>query len=402
MLHAGPIPVWLVESDGLVAVSRGERDPAAPLMAPKPVPAAALKQAVEAFTKCGGNLSKAAALIGIPRGTCENRLLRAEAAGLVNIDAIREAARPALTPVPDVPKVVPSPRLPFTTDECWALLDEWIGRKRTPKPKPKKWQAKAEQRYCIAGDFHAPFHDPDVVAELIAHEADRTDTLVISGDLMDFYSISRFLKYEHVPIEQEIAGVDALLSQLAAAFPDVLIVEGNHDAPRLEKQLRSLLTPEMMHCIELLTGGNLSIVKLLAKRHGNVRFAPQQAGKFHLGWLTQIGDLVVTHAEKFSITPGAAVRKIEEGLSDFEQVYGLKPWRVLLQAHTHQFSMIPWHADKLLGETGCCCLTHGYQLTARMGGRPQRQGYVTLTQIAGKTDVNSVRFHWLNGERQCA
>jgi hypothetical protein len=303
---------------------------------------------------------------------------------------------------PQAPAVVAPTRLPVTADECWTLLDGWIGRKRTPKPKAPKWQAKTEQRIAIAGDFHAPFHCPDVVSTLIADEGPRTDTLIISGDLMDFYSISRFIKYEHIPIEQEIAGADALLGQLAAAFPDVLIVEGNHDAPRFEKQLRSLLSPDMMHCLELLTGGNLSIVKLLAKRYPNVRFAPQQAGSHALGWLTQVGDLVVTHAEKFSITPGAAVRKIEEGLSDFDHVYGLKPWRVLMQAHTHQSSLIPWHADKLLGESGCCCLTHGYQLTARMGGRPQRQGYVTLTQHAGATDINSVRFRWLNADRRAA
>jgi hypothetical protein len=158
----------------------------------------------------------------------------------------------------------------------------------------------------------------------------------------------------------------------------------------------------MMHCIELLTGGNHSIVKMLAKRYPNVRFAPQQAGSHALGWMTQVGDLIVTHAEKFSSVPGSAIRKIEEGLADFDHVYNLKPWRVLLQAHTHAYSLIPWHADKLLGESGCCCLTHGYQMTARMGGRPQRQGYVTLTQHDSKTDLNSVRFRWLNAEKRVA
>jgi UDP-2,3-diacylglucosamine pyrophosphatase LpxH len=296
----------------------------------------------------------------------------------------------------------PSPRLPVTADECWALLDGFIQRKRIPKVKPPKWEAKKEQRLCVAGDFHAPFHDPDVVASLIANEGPRTDTLIISGDLMDFYSISRFLKYERVTIEQEIAGTDALLGQLSAAFPDVLIVSGNHDSQRFEKQLRTLLAPEMMHVIELLTGGNLSVIHMLAKRYPNVRFAPQQAGTHTLGWMTQVGDLLVTHAEKFSRVPGSAVRQIDEGLTDFDHVYNLKPWRVLLQAHTHAASIIPWKADRLLGETGCMCVTHGYQMTARMGGRPQRQGYVTLTQHAGITDVNSVRFHWLNANRKAA
>jgi hypothetical protein len=157
-----------------------------------------------------------------------------------------------------------------------------------------------------------------------------------------------------------------------------------------------------MHVIELLTGGNLSIIHLLAKRYPNVRFAPQQAGPFSLSWLTQVGDLIVSHAEKFSTVPGSALRKIEEGLTDFGQVYGLKPWKVLVQAHTHAHSVVLWHADKMLVEGGAMCATHGYMLSARMGGRPQRIGYTTLTQVNGVTDLNSLRFRWLNAERQVA
>jgi predicted phosphodiesterase len=349
----------------------------------------ACREVAEAI-KTAGSISGASRLLRRSRATVQHQASVAKARGFTDY-----ATQPRQL-------IAASPRLPVTADECWALLDNWIGRKRIPKAKPPKWRAKQEQRIVVAGDFHAPFQDNDVVSTLIADEGPRTDTLIVSGDLMDFYSISRFLKYEHIPIEQEIAGADALLGQLSAAFPDVLLVEGNHDAPRFEKQLRSLLTPEMMHCIELLTGGNLSIVKMLAKRYPNVRFAPQQAGSHALGWMTQVGDLIVTHAEKFSSVPGSAIRKIEEGLADFDHVYHLKPWRVLLQAHTHAYSLIPWHADKLLGESGCCCLTHGYQMTARMGGRPQRQGYVTLTQHDSKTDLNSVRFRWLNAEKRVA
>ena len=360
-------------------------------MATPPLSEATMQATAEAIIAARGNLVHAAVTLGIARATLQSRARDLQNKGVIDLAALRAK-----------PEHVTNARLPITADEAWEQLDGWIGRKRIPKGTPPKWKPGDVQRICVAGDFHAPFYCPETVATLITDEGPRTDTLIVSGDLMDFYSISRFLKYEQVSMEQEIASTDALLSQLSTAFPDVLIVSGNHDSQRFEKQLRSFLSPDMMHVIELLTGGNLSVIHLLAKRYPNVRFAPQHAGNHALGWITQVGDLVVTHAEKFSRVPGSTLRQIEEGLTDFDHVYNLKPWRVLIQAHTHAHSVVTWHADKLLVEGGCCCLTHGYQLTARMGGRPQRQGYLTLTQHQGKTDVNSVRFRWLNSERKIA
>jgi hypothetical protein len=76
---------------------------------------------------------------------------------------------------------------------------------------------------------------------------------------------------------------------------------------------------------------------------------------------------------------------------------GIQPYRVLIQGHTHAGGVNPWKADKLLVESGCLCKQHGYQLGARISGRPQRRGYVRFDQDAsGVTDINSVRFHWLD------
>jgi hypothetical protein len=97
--------------------------------------------------------------------------------------------------------------------------------------------------------------------------------------------------------------------------------------------------------------------------------------------------------------PGAALRGIEEWFADQDSTLGLDPWRVLIQAHTHQLGLFPWRADKLLVEGGCMCSTHSYQLQARIMGRPQRLGYVTLQQENGRTDINSVRPIWLDPDR---
>jgi len=352
-----------------------------------------LMAATVAAVRTHGSVTDAARALKLPYATVQSRFKAAQVAGLAD-DLV--ASRAGTT------SVVPLERLPVTVDECWTMLDGWIGRKRTPTPKPPKYRGGKTQRIAIISDLHEPFCDRDALASFIAAEADKTDLLIVNGDLMDFYGVSRFLKYETVPIEQEIAATDATLSRLAAEFPDVLVVDGNHDAPRFEKNLRALLSPEMMHVVEFLAGGNLSVVKALAKRHKNVRFAPLKVGRFSLGWMAQIGDLVVTHAEKYSRVPSAALRSIDEWMTDQHHTLGLDDWRVLVQAHTHQGGVFPWKADRLLVECGCLCETHGYQLTAKIGGRPQRRGYVTLTQYDGVTDMNSVRFVWLDVARQVA
>jgi predicted phosphodiesterase len=282
------------------------------------------------------------------------------------------------------------------------VLDDFIGRTPRPHDRPSRTR-KAEsstRRVVIASDFHAPFQDNWAVSELIAREGGKADTLIVNGDIQDFYSISRFVKYEQVSMESELAAVDALLGQLSAAFPEVILVSGNHDHARFEKQLRTLLSVEMCHVVEFLTGGNLSVLRVIAKRYPNVKFAETKVGRFGVGWLYQHGDLITTHAEKYSRVPGSALRGIDEWLTDFDQVLALEPWKVLVQAHTHAGGVFPFKADRLLVECGCLCATHGYQLTARIMGRPQRLGYVSLDQTGGVTDINSVRFTWLDAERK--
>lgn len=358
-------------------------------MAQEPLSPADLQRAADALIQTNGNVCKAADLVGKSRQTFAHHAHKAQQAGLVDLDKLRE--KPA----------APATRLPVTADECWEVIHQFIGQKRMPPPKPPKWKPGKTQRIVVAGDFHAPFHDVSAVSSLVANESKNCDLLVISGDLLDLYSVSRFTKSEPITIQQEWAGGTALLAQLAAAFPDILMIHGNHDE-RVERQLRTKLEPELAHAIEILTGGDFSLIRLLAKAHGNVRVADHQSGRFSMPWLCQVGDLVVSHAEKFSRVPGSTLRQVEEGLADFERVYGLDGWRVLVQAHTHAFGMFPWRSDRLLVEGGCMCQDHGYQMGARMGGRPQRRGYVTLTQHDGKTDLNSVKFRWLDVEERVA
>ena len=286
----------------------------------------------------------------------------------------------------------------------WLAWQQYIGQAKDRYAGPPKRPVKiGRQKIVIASDFHAPFHHQPYVAEMFERERDA-DLLIVGGDLQDFYSVSRFVKYEHVPFEEEMAAVTLLLEQMSERFPRVLIVEGNHDKPRFEKQLRDRLSEEMVKVIEYLAGGNLSVIKAAARRFPNIEFASNRIdGRYDVGWYAQVNDLIVSHMEKFSTVAGSTLRGVEDWFDNFQRVIGLESgWKVVVQAHTHAMGWFPYKADKLLVESGCLCRTHGYQLTPRAGGRPQRQGYVVCEQIDGHTDVNSVRPVWLDAQAKVA
>jgi predicted phosphodiesterase len=292
--------------------------------------------------------------------------------------------------------------LPRGYESQWLEWQKFIGQAKDRYAGPAKRPVRiGRQKIVIASDFHAPFHHKEYVAALFEREKDA-DLLIVGGDLQDFYSVSRFVKYEHVPFEEEMAAVTLLLEQFSERFPRVLIVEGNHDRPRFEKQLRDRVSEEMVKVIEYLAGGNLSVIQAAAKRFPNIEFAKTKVdGRFDVGWFVQVNDLIVSHMEKFSIVSGSTLRGVEDWFANFEKVLGIdRDWKVIVQAHTHAGAWFPYKADKLLVESGCLCRTHGYQMTPRAGGRPQRQGYVRLEQIDGKTDPNSVQFVWLDAEQK--
>jgi predicted phosphodiesterase len=242
----------------------------------------------------------------------------------------------------------------------------------------------------VAGDFHAPFADMRAVAEMVTRER-GADLLIVNGDLQDFYAVSKYIKYEKVSVESELAAVDALLGQLSRAFPEVVIVAGNHDHQRFEKQLRDRLSVEMVHVVEFLTNGNLSVIRLIAQRYPNIRLTGTSVGRHTVQWFHQEGDLLCTHAETFSAVEGSTLRRLASRMDRMAPTFGLQDWRVCVQAHTHQFGILKV-GHKLMVEGGCMAEVPGYALSASAGASPQTNGYVTLEQTRGRTDWNSVRF----------
>lgn len=89
-----------------------------------------------------------------------------------------------------------------------------------------------------ASDFHFPFEDPGVVSVFLT-EAENTqpEYIILNGDVLDFYMLSKFSKNKNErPVEQEIEIAKNFLQDLRGRCPEskIYYVIGNHET-RLEK-----------------------------------------------------------------------------------------------------------------------------------------------------------------------
>lgn len=345
-------------------------------MPQKPLAREIAEQALRAVDQYG-NQTRAAEALGIPRATLQSRIRTAANLGISLCDR-------------------PAPEMPF--EAAW---DKWrkavgMARERYTGPPPQRKPGK-RIKVCAAGDFHVPFHDKDAVAELIAREAADTDVLFLGGDFGDMHAASTFTKYEHVPFREELAETTACLQMLSESFQRIEYLRGSNHMDRVEKRLREALHADLLDAVLSMTGGELSPDLVLVKRYPNIHIAdwttPEGA---RVGWLHVIGDVAFSHAEKYSITPGAALRKVEEWLDDFSGSLGLPPIRAVVQFHTHAMALLPWRSDRVLIEPGAMCITHSYQYRSKIGGRPQRVGYTTFEMEDGRIDFDSIRLRWLN------
>jgi predicted phosphodiesterase len=331
-----------------------------------------------------GSEAAAARVLGIPVGTFRSRHQRARA----------WLAEGGTVPAP---AAVPEPI--GTYDDAVAAWNHRLGIARERYRGPSKRQVdQTRQRVLVLPDIHAPYHHPQMLADAIEAER-KADICVVMGDVSDSYALSRFDKTHRAPVEEEIRHVELILKTLSETFPVVKIIRGNHDA-RLERQIVSRLNDlEFVQALKYLAGGSLDFVQAVARKLPNVEVCGVQASDGqHADWMMVLGDVVLLHAEKYSRVPGSALRGIHEWLQDNERMLRLPPdWRVVIQAHTHQLGMFPFSSDRLLVECGCLCQTPGYAVSARVGGRPQRRGYVTFDLVAGRCDVNSMRLQWLDG-----
>lgn len=226
-------------------------------------------------------------------------------------------------------------------------------------------------RVLFLSDVHVPFHHPEVLRRVFE---ERADILLLGGDFLDEYSVSRFRKERHISLEHELRDGAQLMVALAEHFPHVVSVMGNHDQ-RLWKMVQDALPREAAEVVQ----GSTNLIAKVAEGLSNVTILN--------GWWCQLGRVIFCHRERYRKNVGLA---IDDGIEYFLRL-GVN-FEAVVTGHLHRMDGPRPHLRKWGIENGCACIRQDYTLRSDSLNAEYQCGY-TIVEIAkdGHFDPNRSR-----------
>jgi len=262
---------------------------------------------------------------------------------------------------------------------------ELIRQKSKPPTLPIKQKRKTEI-FAVFSDFHAPHYNEEFFAEAVVDAKRRGATrAVVPGDLGDQFGFSRFMKYDHVPIRDEMAAMTNILTALSGEFESVDVIQGNHDE-RAKKYFAKVVESEFFFLVKW------NILELAANGLRNVRLPCLMADGRPVPFLWRSGDLVLGHPETCSKVGMRAVDTFANWLVQWRSILNFPEIRVVGQGHTHQAGGPMIRPDGIaVFELGCMCRLPDYVFDPKLRYRPQTNCYGLFVQRNGHTDLNESR-----------
>lgn len=290
----------------------------------------------------------------------------------------------------------------LTYDEIMTKYREWIGWDTyvaTPGPEPTI--SIDEDPYLhglIISDIHAPFHDENRFQKMIDDNKGKVDIVILAGDGADFHNYSKYMKYgQHFTVKDEHKGFMAVLGALSAAFPKIILMNGNHDE-RTRKKYAQLLPADLYQALLDFHGSNaFDFSELMAAQFPNIVIpTTPKHGFAEYRFLYQINDIIIGHPELFSKIANKSVAGFIDWLKKKAEPMGLVgPFQHVVMGHTHMAGKT-WNDYGITGiENGCLCMTPDYDAGAKLNGvpRPLTRGYTRFkTGPDGHTNPNDINF----------
>jgi hypothetical protein len=276
--------------------------------------------------------------------------------------------------------------------ELQARYRKWVGDTgdvKTPKRKPGK-RIKA----LAINDVHAPFHNEEKLAEALRRHKDADECWVV-GDLLDLFGVSRYPKSrQDFALVEEFQSGQAIMRLLSETFPVVRVLHGNHDERWIKYLVAKNIPPDVLEFMRYAYPNVTSPLAKIASCFPNVQMMePKRLDYAEYGYLYQIGDCVLSHAERYSKIPNKAVTDVIDAFMKKLRPMGvLDDFKVVGQAHTHGAGKT-WNDYGVIGiEMGCLSRIPDYDGNARINGRAPVTGCTVFYQENGVTDRNASNF----------
>jgi len=278
----------------------------------------------------------------------------------------------------------------FTHEEAYQQLCKYVGKTQTiEQPKSKQ---NIRTKTLVFSDTHIPFHNQQLLAQVVNEHCDA-DQLIINGDFLDCYSVSRFTKRKDIPFKEELTQATAVLDFLASKFPIIKITDGNH-TDRVRKYFEKHVDHSMMFLVQY------DILDLICSPYKNIHVVrdhysfPNGNGEAEIGYFTRLGkDCIIGHFERSSIVPIKAAEYAYQWLANWSHMFDIKDIRLFLQGHTHRLSKYPLNSGTpVIGETGCLAAVQEYTVEAGARYTGHLNGYWIVYQDNKVTDLNASNF----------
>jgi len=186
------------------------------------------------------------------------------------------------------------------------------------------------EKIFVIADYHIPFEDRETVKNVYkAMKSYKPDTIMLLGDMLDFFNISTFTKDKSNQdnINEERDKVDAEFEKIRLICPkaNVYFINGNHE-DRLEKYI-------LDNAADLSTLPELKLDKFLKLSDYKIKYVDERYFKYK--------GIMFSHMNKL-LTSGTARYMSKDLCCD------------VVHAHTHHFDY-GMQRDLTFVDLGCLC-----------------------------------------------
>lgn len=236
-------------------------------------------------------------------------------------------------------------------------------------------------RILCLSDLHIPFNLPIEQIRGVG----RVDVLVLNGDIVDCYALSKFPKEYHLsPVDEMIKAREYLIDLINAVKPKRVIANyGNHEA-RFASYLKRNISEDMR---ELLPDTPLDYIFDRGFTRDNKQtgvstyYAPistvfQDIEIFFThNWWTRVGKTVFAHPLAYS----AQALKTADKMVAFLHATVRDPFDAVVIGHTHR-SAEGKHGYIHVYEQGAMCDVNAMRYADGKLQQPMQKGYVLIVQ----------------------